>query len=220
ASPTPCAGASLRNAAPQPNPDFSGAGAFRLDTAVSGLAFSGVLETGTGTFTSADPATATTPVEGELTLPLVASAVTVHVTGARLRTVASGSNLTGQLNAAIPKAQVDGVLVPAIAASFQAVVDANPTSADARQLLQTFDNGGSAAAGCGPACANPGGGCAVSRDGRIDPCEVGTNGFVSGYLAPDVQMFDAAGAYRPSASNAVKDCLSIGLSVTAVPGHF
>jgi hypothetical protein len=219
-SSTPCAEAVLRNAAAQPSPDFSGNGDFRLDTALSGLTFSGTLETAISTFTSPDPATATTPVAGPLLLPLAAGPVAVRVTGARLRTVASGANLSGQLNAAIPRSEVDGVLVPAIAASCQAIVDADPTSSDARQLLQLFDNGGGGASGCGSTCRNPDGSCAASRDGRIDPCEVGTNGLVSGQLAPDVQMFDGTGAYGPNPANAVKDCLSIGLSFTAVPARF
>jgi hypothetical protein len=55
---------------------------------------------------------------------------------------------------------------------------------------------------------------------KIDICEVATSGLIQNVLAPDVQMFDAAGNYHPNPTNANKDSLSIGLGFTAVPATF
>jgi hypothetical protein len=69
-------------------------------------------------------------------------------------------------------------------------------------------------------CQNLDGSCAKAKDGIISDCEVATNGIMRNLLAPDVQMFDAAGNYHPNPSNTSPDSLSIGYAFTAVPASF
>jgi hypothetical protein len=100
-------------------------------------------------------------------------------------------------------------------------VQVMPLTSQAMQLLSIFDNGGKSDAACSSGtCKNPDGSCAVGQDGKIDTCEVGTNGLVQNLLAPDVQMFDDAGNYHANPSNTKKDALSVGFGFEAVPATF
>ena len=87
-------------------------------------------------------------------------------------------------------------------------------------MLAIFDDGGRAEALCGGACQNLDKSCAVAHDGTIGDCEIATNGLLQNLLAPDVQLFDAAGNYHPNPANTTKDSLSVGLGFTAVPASF
>ena len=88
------------------------------------------------------------------------------------------------------------------------------------QILQIFDFGGTADAQCGTTCRNPNGTCAVKSDGRISYCEVSTNAIIKNVLAPDVDLFDTAGNYRPNPANTDKDSLSVGFAFIAVGAKF
>jgi len=216
-----CAATTMYSGVAMSAPDFSGAGHFTVDTGVTAGHFTGPIAS--SRFTSEPPpANAQIPVVVHVNLPLFGN-TPVDVIGARLTYVrgANGSVTGGQLNGAIRKYDVDHQVIPAMTAGFNYQVQTNPTSTTTMQLLSIFDNGGKASPACGGAtCQNLDGSCAVAHDNIFSDCEVSTSGLIQNVLAPDVQMFDAAGNYHPSAANTSKDSLSIGLGFTAVPATF
>jgi len=208
-------------------PDYSGAGHFTVDSGQQGGTFAGPIKA--GKFSSAPPATTTKPVEVDIKLPLIAGAdpVTLKVNGAHLQFTrdSSGKLTGGQLNGAIKNSDVQADIIPNVAALLTKKINddkAGPgLSSGDMQILSIFDNGGKADAACtAGTCKNPDGSCAVKGDQKIDICEVSTAGLIQNVLAPDVQMFDAAGNYAPNKDNTMKDSLSLGLSFTAVGATF
>jgi hypothetical protein len=223
-----CASSTVNVGKSMMNPDFSGNGTFTIDTGQQGGTFAGPIKA--GKFSSAPPSTTKKPVTLSIQLPLVSGAapVTLKVNGAHLQfTRGSGGMITGgQLNGAIKSDDVQMNIIPNVATLLTSRVKADPTSSTNMQILSIFDNGGKADAACGgTTCKNPSYGdrpgmCAVAHDNIIDTCEVSTAGLIQNVLAPDVQMFDAAGNYAPNANNTMKDSLSIGLAFTAVKASF
>lgn len=216
-----CAATSVLSAQTMASPDFSGAGHFTPDGSMPG-SFAGPIVA--SRFTSEPPpATAEVPVIVHLRLPLLGAVSPVDVVGARVTYVrsAGGTLMMGQLNGAIRNKDVQTKLLPNLAASLTAQVQADPSSSTSMQLLSLFDNGGKADAACAAAtCKNPDGSCAVKGDQKIDTCELASSGLIQNVLAPDVQLFDAAGNYHPNPANTNKDCLSIGVGFTAVGATF
>jgi hypothetical protein len=212
-----CAALTVVAGLPQASPDFSGAGSFTPDPSVVPAEFSGPLMK--GAFAAAPaPAVTRTPVQLRLLLPIIDRMVPVTLVGARI--ALDNSTLTGQINGAVRSSEVQGVIVPAIAAGLNARVQADPSSSLAMQLLTIFDTGGKPNVNCPGTCANPDGSCARAMDGHIDVCEIATSGLIENVLAPDVQMFDANGDYHPNPLNTKKDCLSVGIAFSAVGARF
>jgi hypothetical protein len=209
-------------------PDYSGMGHFAIDSGQQGGTFNGPIKA--GKFSSAPPATTTKPVTINIKLPLVSGSdpVTLIVQGAHLQFTrdASGKVTGGQLNGAIKNEDVQGKVIPAVSNILNSKIttDKNSTaglSSSDMQILSIFDNGGKADPACSAGtCKNPDGSCATKNDQKIDICEVSTAGLIQNVLAPDVQMFDAAGNYKPNKDNTTKDSLSLGLSFTAVGASF
>ena len=209
-------------------PDYSGMGHFTVDSGQQGGTFNGPIKL--GKFSSAPPATTTKPVTVSIKLPLVSGAdpVTLKVNGAHLQFTrdSSGKITGGQLNGAIKNTDVQADIIPNVAALLTKKIkdDSTPPntlSSGDMQILSIFDNGGKANAACAAGtCQNPDGTCAVKGDNIISVCEVSTAGLIQNVLAPDVQMFDASGAYAPNKDNTTKDSLSLGLAFTAVGATF
>jgi hypothetical protein len=223
-----CASAQVQVGQSMAMPDYSGAGHFTVDSGQQGGTFSGPIKV--GKFSSAPPATTTKPTEVDIKLPLVAGAdpVTLKVNGAHLQFTrgADGKIMDGQLNGAIKNSDVQTQIIPNVAALLTKKIkdDSTPPntlSSGDMQILSIFDNGGKADASCSAGtCKNPDGSCAVKGDNIISVCEVSTAGLIQNVLAPDVQMYDASGAYAPSKDNTMKDSLSLGLHFTAVGATF
>ena len=169
-----------------------------------------------GTFHSEpDPAFAKVPNEVQIQIPLFAN-VPVNLVGARLQVTYATPNLVqGRINGAVRKVELDTHVIPALAAQLSLLA---PFSSEIQSL---FDNGGAPDPACGnQTCRNANGSCAKSGDLVIDPCEVGTNAIIKNVLAPDVQLFDAAGNYAPNPLNTARDSLSVGIAFSAVPASF
>jgi hypothetical protein len=214
-----CARSTWANGVPQSSPDFSGNGTFAVDNSLPRAPFYGPIAG--GAFASQSPAVAAQPVQYMIQIVLFSGPIFVPVTAGRASFTISASGLmTGRLNGAMRKQDVDGILVPAIAADFEMQIQANPTSSNSQQLLSLFDNGGTASTACGTACQNPNGSCAVANDQHISVCEVGSNAIIKNVLAPDVDMHDAAGNWAPNPANTDKDSLSVGFAFTAVKASF
>jgi hypothetical protein len=212
---------------------------YLVDTTQAGGYFAGPITA--GRFNSSPPATTKNPVTVPLLLPLFGSAtpVSLAVVGAHVQfTYSAGQIVTGQLNGAVKKSDVDNTIIPQIAQSISNKIAAdkasgNITSTD-MSILSLFDTGGTAGpmqSGCAKACANtcqnpsnvPNAcGCATSGDSIVDECEVATNSIVKSIFAPDVQLFDANGNYAPNPQPTPnsKDSLSIGIAFTAIAAKF
>ena len=215
-----CAGARGEWAKATSNPDFSGHGNFTVDTMMQPGDFAGAVTN--SSFVSTAPPTATSPVTMQIYLPVSLFAnvppSVVTLTGAQLQF--SPKTGRGQLNGAVAETEIQGKLIPNVAATLDMNVQANPSSSNSKQILQIFDNGGTATAACGQTCQNPDLSCAVSGDGHISTCEVGTNSIIKNVLAPDVDLFDDNGNWAPNPQNTKKDSLSVGFGFTAVPAVF
>ncbi len=147
--------------------------------------------------------------------------IEVPLVGAHVQLERSGATITsGSIHGAIRESDVQNSVVPGIAASFNAIVAADPTSATSKQLLQTFDNGGVANTACGSTCKSLNGTCAAANDGIISDCEVGTSALITNLLAPDVQMFDSQNNWHPTPGGTTKDSLSVGIGLTGVAATF
>ena len=148
-----------------------------------------------GTFTSDSPVTTTTPVSFTLSLPLVEGQdpLVLPITAGYITFTAdaSGKITGGQLNGGVKKSDIDGSIVPTVAALLTAQIKADP----ANTTLASFD---------------------TNKDGTVTAAEVAANPTISPFLAPDVQLFDSTGAYAPNKANTTKDSLSIGIGFTAV----
>jgi hypothetical protein len=223
-----CATATVSVGQSQAMPDYSGMGHFTVDSGQQGGTFYGPIKL--SKFSSAPPATTTKPVEVDIKLPLVSGAdpVTLKVNGAHLQFTrdASGKITGGQLNGAIKNSDVQTLIIPNVATLLTKKITTDSTppntlSSSDMQILSIFDNGGKADAACAAGtCKNPDGSCATKGDNKIDICEVSTAGLIQNVLAPDVQMFDSSGAYKPNKDNTTKDSLSLGLAFTAVGATF
>jgi len=215
-----CATSTMYAGTPTASPDYSGAGHFTIDAAATVGHFTGPIAA--ARFTSEpSPAFAKVPSVVRYDLPLFGSSP-VDLVGARITYVraANGTVTGGQLNGAIRQYDIDHELVPAIAGALNLQVHTNPSSSSSMQILAIFDTGGATDPACGSTCKNLDGSCAVAKDGNITDCEVGTNGIIRNVLAPDVQLFDAAGNYHPNPANTTKDSLSVGIGFTAVGATF
>jgi hypothetical protein len=205
-----CAVASALTGLAMPAGDGGVMGPFAIDTTVPPGRFVGGLMG--GVFDSPSPVTTTAPVTAGVRLPITGAApIAVPLIGAHLGfTIAGGAIMTGQLHGAIRKEVVQGTIIPAIVMGLNAKIAKDPTNASNQSLLTMFDVGG---------CTNPDGSQAKT-DGKVDICEFASNLTIKNVLAPDVQMFDAAGHYAPNPANTTKDSLSFGVAFTAVPASF
>jgi hypothetical protein len=138
------------------------------------------------------------PVQLIISLPLVEGQdpLMLPVTGGVISYTrdTSGKLTGGQINAAIKKSDVDGVIIPAVAA----LITAELKKPDASATLKMFD---------------------PNMDGTVSPDEIANNQLIANFLAPDVQMFQN-GVYNPNPAKTMKDSLSLGFSFTAVAASF
>jgi hypothetical protein len=59
----------------------------------------------------------------------------------------------------------------------------------------------------------------TNHDGSISTAEVENSALIHSLFAPDVDLFDATGAFHPLTDN-VKDSVSVGFGFTCVPATF
>ncbi|MSP63634.1 MAG: hypothetical protein EXR72_25475 [Myxococcales bacterium] len=199
-------------------PDFGPKGTFTVDKSVPKAVLKGPLTK--GAYESTDPRMLTAPPTMTLNVVLAeGTSVKLPVVGARIGFTPTVTRLKpGQLNGAIKKTDIDKLLVPAMAKMFNdtahkmcGAMDMSCMDNKAR-VLNYFDKG--------PACENPDKTMSKPGDGNVGVCEVTQNVIVQSLLAPDVQLFDKAGAWKPSPANSDPDSLSLGVAFTAVKSSF
>jgi hypothetical protein len=217
-----------------------------VDTSVAPANFAGPIVS--SKFVSAATATTQSPVTAHISLPLVPTADPLPLTvyGAHVEYTYSPTGLTGTLNGAIRKTDIDQQVIPKLADIFNTRIQVDLTgsglTATDKQILKVFDDGGvgkgdstcpSTAVAGGtpmPACRNhtfPGinnpGRCAKAGDKVIDECEVASSPIIPVVFQPDVQLFAADGVTwmpNPNATANQKDSLSLGIQFSAVPATF
>jgi len=204
-------------------PDYTGNGTFMAGGEKSDV-FAGPITN--GKFSSAFPTTTKTPANVTIALPLIpmATPVTLKITAGQVTFARdSKGDLTGaELHGVIKDEDVRGKIIPNVAELLTTQIN-TPGSSTGADISRLFDNGGKdeppeCAKGCKTGvAARP---CALATDKIIDVCEVATSNLISNVLAPDVQMFDAAGNYAPNKANTTKDSLSLGLQFDMVPAKF
>lgn len=180
-------------------------GPYSVDGSVTPATFTGSIAG--GTFTATNPVTTHSPVDATLRLDLFAGTpLTLNLHGASVRfTRQAGSPMglsAGQIDGSISATDVQTKLIPWLAASFTAIIQADTSSTTSKQLEQLFDVGG---------CTG-----AVANDYNVNACELAGSSIIQALLAPDVQIFDASGNYAPSSANTTPNALSFGIGFTAV----
>src|SRR5262245_59483657 len=201
------------------SPDFGGTGAFVIDGGVLPATFPGRLAG--SLFESPSPATIGTPVQMILPLHLLGGTLRLPLLTAHLQFRVTGGGLVeGELHGAMRASDAATFLSGGLALAFSNLIAIDPTSSTALQITALFDNGGAATAGCGPACRNADGSCAIPGDAVISPCEVSTNNLIVSLLAPDLDLFDAGDTYAPRPSGAGNESISFGIGFTAVGARF
>jgi len=187
---------SLANKATSP-PHYDGTDTFTINASQPPAQFLGNISA--GTFTSNNPATTSTPVTLVIALPLVEGqdALMVPVTAGRItfKRGADGKLTGGQINGALKKTDVDTVVLPAVAM----LITAQVMQPDASDAIKSFD---------------------LDHDGTVTVDELKQNSLITNFLSPDIQLFDATGAYKPNPAKPMKDSLSLGLAFTAVGATF
>jgi hypothetical protein len=178
-----------------PSPDFSGTGAFTVDSAVMPISLAGSLSS--GAFISSPPPNGAPPPKLKVRVALFGE---LPLIGARISFTTTATGLTqGQINGAIVQADVDGVIVPSVTQHIDAIVKQVPCVDECVTAQQLFD---------------------TDDDGTVTEQELESNTLIQTLLAPDVDLLDSAGNYGPSAGNANKDSLSVGIGFTAVKATF
>jgi hypothetical protein len=175
-------------------PLFDGSDPFEFDPAYPPAEFRAPLMS--GNFASADPATTTEPVTLSLSLKVGEFFVELPLQGARLAFGVGADALgQGRVNGSIHQEVIQTLFVPALALTFDATVQADPTSERSRMLLDLFDN-------------NP-------SDGSISVPEVANHSLMVSILSPDMDILDANG-YNPDPDGPDPESLSFGFGFTAV----
>jgi hypothetical protein len=183
-------------------------GPHQVDNSYEQSALRGALSA--GNFASRNPATTNAPVAAHLALRLFGVSETIYLplNGVHVQWDFTGTTgiASGQIHGSIRETDVADIFVPALAASFNAVIQANPTSDESDTLKGLFDIGG---------CAG-----ATADDGVIAVCELAASSLIQTLLRPDVHIYNASGGYAPNPTNTTKNALSVGVGFTAVPGTF
>jgi hypothetical protein len=190
----------IQRAQAHSGPDFSGQGSFTVDPGIEAITVDGKIVA--GVFTSSPPDAAPQPLSFALALggdTIEVPIVDVHVT----TTINAGAKTlaAGKLAGAIAQAGIAASVMPVLAAQYNALIAASPTSVAAIQVLFAFDTGG---------CAG-----GIAGNGHLELCEVTTNGLLGAVFVPDVDIFDAGGNIAPTSTGAA-DSLSLGVGFSGV----
>jgi hypothetical protein len=123
----------------------------------------------------------------------------IHLAGARVEADVSEEGCrNGRIGGGITQEEIDGALIPGLAATLQAMVDDDPAGDLASRLLDLFDS---------------------DDDGRITDEDLRESSLIAGLLALDVDLFDATGAFHPL-TDGVRDSLSFALGFECVGASF
>jgi hypothetical protein len=186
-------------AARQRVPDLSGTGSFQLSgTEPVGHLRGSLYATG---FVGRDPANEITAPTAPLRVALLGtSAVTLPLVGAHVKFAAAvGGLMQGEIHGALRKADLDAVLVPALAHDLDELAHDPACPAECKTARKLFDTG--------------------PVDGSISEIEVTTSAVLGKLLIPDIQLYDGQGNWSPNPSNTTPDSFTIGVGFTGRPAR-
>jgi hypothetical protein len=189
-------------------------GRYVIDPNATASAFYAPLQA--GSFDSTLPAKRSMSLALQLELPLFSGATPLEVPleASHLQLTADPQVVHGQIQGAVRLTDMLSSVLPQLVTLLNGAINAAPTSAQAMQILGSFDNGGTAAPACAGACKNADGSCAKANDGRIAPCELSTSSLLAPAFTPDVQLFGLTGSFEPNPSGVAKDSISVALAFT------
>jgi hypothetical protein len=131
--------------------------------------------------------------------------ILLHLVGAKVVADVGPTNVVnGRLGGALTGAEVDNVLLPALHDIYALIVAEDcpggvcTAGSAGETLLDLFDE---------------------NKDGMITLAELQESALIQSLFAPDVDLFDATGAYNPRVDG-LKDSLSFGVGFTAVGAVF
>ena len=177
-------------------PDFSGEGLFKVDGTSPSASLAGSIAA--GVLTSAPPAVGSKLPIISLRLQFgVAVDVPLHLFSISAKVAANGLS-EGQLSGAILTSDVDALVPPALATTFnQVCAGVGVDTQGCKTVLSTFD---------------------TDKNGTVTADEVRASDVIKALLASDVKLFDKNGKFAPDSEAAVKDAFSVGIGFTAVTG--
>lgn len=156
----------------------------------------------------------------QLNIPLAGGILPLAIAGAHVQgTVNANGIMSGQIHGVISKADVDSKVIPAIAQVLTDLINKDPNGSSAKTVIQLFEDMNNPVSKMKCAVAKD---CCATNPAtcKIIAEEVKGQALIGSFLAPDVQVFDSAGAWKPVAGGTDKNGLSVGLGFTAVKATF
>ncbi len=165
-----------------------------------------------GRFVSDDPRTGGVLVNRDILIPLgpgIDAKLPIQGLQLAFDVAVNGATIpTGQLTGSLKQADVQNTFLPALAALMNNMLQNDPKS----PIGKVFDTAGT---------MNPDGTVAQAGDGVIGISELLTNPLISSLLAPDVQIWDAAGEnYAPNPLGGKTDSMSFGIGFSATAASY
>jgi hypothetical protein len=217
-----CVGVSLSQGKPGPSPRFDGSDVFTPASA-TGSPLGGTLSSGRLVTTDSRSLKADTEAQFSLQLSLGRGLVTlplrgVHVEGALQSSGSLWKVSSGVLHGAVAKADIERKLLPVLADELTQMINSDPYSSTSQTVISLFESK------TDPVSVNK---CmTMSRCCRLSPAtcvilpeEVG-NSPIGGVLAPDVEVLDAAGKWKPVPGGKNYNAMSVGIGFTAISASF
>ena len=183
---------------------------YTIDARVSPVILQGRITS--GRFVSDDPRTGGALVQRSIPIPFGSGVLAeLPIQGLQLAfdVAANGTTIpTGQITGSLKQESVQTVLLPTFAALMNNMLQKDPKS----PIGKLFDTGGT---------MNPDGTMAQAGDGMIGVSELMTSPLLNSLLAPDVQIWDAAGQnYAPNPLGGKTDSMSFGIGFAATAASY
>jgi len=180
-------------------PDFTGTGSFAVNTSKPAAVYPGILFG--AQYASTLPRMLAAPPTVHLRLPIGdGRTALLPLVGARLEAHVTTTGLVeGRLHGAWRQSDVNAIVLPAIAAQLNAIAQQVPCSSSCTTVKQFFDSNG---------------------DGTITATDLTQNALVSTTFAPDLDLYDGAGAWSPNPLRTGPDSLSVSVAFRAVRAQF
>jgi hypothetical protein len=217
-----CVGTNVYQGLPNANPDFSGNGAFELDTSVPQANFAGQLKD--SMFSSGNVFSSDNSIELILPIVFFEQAILVRLVASHIQySIGASQTTTGQINGALTTSEIQTVIVPEIANGLTQRLSAGAMDTVGELITNEVDIGD----GNGGCCSNSDGSTSCGKDGKIGACEVTHSTRLSEALMPDVRLFLDDGTTfhpvpqpQPLSADYNPDALSAGVGFAAVPASF
>jgi hypothetical protein len=217
-----CVGVSLNQGKPGPTPRFDGTDTF-MPAMAMGSPLGGTLSSGRLVTTDSRSLKADTEAQFSLQISLGSGLVTLPLRGVHVEgTLQSSGSLrtmsSGVLHGVVAKSDIERKLMPALADQITQMINSDPYSSTSQTIIGLFESK------TAPVSVNK---CmTMSRCCRLSPAtcvilpeEVSASP-IGGVIAPDVEVLDAAGKWKPVPGGKNYNAMSVGMGFTAISAWF